>query len=99
MRSVAINVFALATLVFAAGAAFGQSFEIGPGGVRVYEDRPRVYEERPRVYEERPRVYEERGFERRRGGLCAELREACYNKERYGEEGQGNCRRYRRTCG
>ena len=92
MRSVAISLFALATVVFGAAAASAQSFEIGPGGVRVYQDRPRVYEERPRVYEER-------GFERRRGGLCAELRDACYNKDRYGEEGQGNCRRYRQTCG
>ena len=99
MRTVVISLFALSTVVSGSIAASAQSFEIGPGGVRIYQDRPRVYEDRPRVYEERPRVYEERGLERRRGGLCAELRDACYNKERYGEEGQGNCRRYRRTCG
>ena len=30
--------------------------------------------------------------------LCAELRRACLNKEELGEQGEGNCRRYRRTC-
>src|ERR1043165_2430168 len=88
MRAVVISLFALGTVVSGSIAASAQSFEIGPGGVRIYEDRPRVYEDRPRVYEERPRVYEERGLERRRG-LCAELRDACYNKDRYGEGGQG----------
>jgi hypothetical protein len=26
------------------------------------------------------------------------LRAACLNKERLGERGEGNCRRYRQTC-
>ena len=30
---------------------------------------------------------------------CAELRRACLYKEELGEQGQGNCRRYRRMCG
>ena len=89
-----IGLMALGVLVGGLGAATAQSLEVGPGGVRVYPDgRPRVYQER-RVYEERPR-YEERGYGRRGGGLCAELRAAC----EYGERGEGNCRRYRRTCG
>ncbi|MDB5547729.1 MAG: hypothetical protein JWP21_1176 [Tardiphaga sp.] len=84
-------------------AATAQSIQVGPGGVRMYEDRPRVYEERPRVYQER-RVYEDRrghddrprGYDgRRRGGLCRELRRACEN----GPRGEGSCRRYRETCG
>jgi hypothetical protein len=29
---------------------------------------------------------------------CAELRAACLHKEELGEEGQGNCRRYRELC-
>ena len=29
---------------------------------------------------------------------CEELRRACLHKEELGEEGQGNCRRYRETC-
>jgi hypothetical protein len=30
---------------------------------------------------------------------CAELRQACLHKEELGEQGQGNCGRYRRMCG
>jgi hypothetical protein len=36
--------------------------------------------------------------EPRGGGRCAELRRACLNKERLGEQGEGNCRRYRAQC-
>jgi hypothetical protein len=38
------------------------------------------------------------GRERSHGGVCAELRRACLNKGELGEQGEGNCRRYRRTC-
>src|SRR4029453_11956489 len=34
----------------------------------------------------------------RRGVDCGELRYACLNKERLGEQGEGNCRRYRELC-
>lgn len=34
----------------------------------------------------------------RGGGQCEELRLACENKNRLGEQGEGNCRRYRETC-
>ena len=30
---------------------------------------------------------------------CERLRRACVNKEERGEEGEGNCRRYRAQCG
>ena len=30
---------------------------------------------------------------------CRELRKSCLNKEELGEQGQGNCQRYRRMCG
>ena len=33
-----------------------------------------------------------------RQGDCEELRLACLHKEELGEEGEGNCRRYRETC-
>jgi hypothetical protein len=33
------------------------------------------------------------------GGECRELRQACIHKEELGEQGQGNCERYRRRCG
>jgi hypothetical protein len=29
---------------------------------------------------------------------CEELRRACLHKEELGEEGEGNCRRYRESC-
>jgi hypothetical protein len=32
------------------------------------------------------------------GGRCRELRWACTHKEQLGEEGMGNCRRYRENC-
>ena len=32
------------------------------------------------------------------GGRCAELRQACLHKEQLGEQGMGNCQRYRATC-
>ena len=31
-------------------------------------------------------------------GRCAELRQACVHKGQLGEEGMGNCRRYREMC-
>jgi hypothetical protein len=31
-------------------------------------------------------------------GMCEELRQACMQKERLGERGEGNCRRYREIC-
>ena len=34
-----------------------------------------------------------------RGRYCDRLRRACEFKEERGEEGMGNCRRYRRECG
>ena len=32
------------------------------------------------------------------GGQCRELRQACLHKEELGEQGMGNCRRYREIC-
>ena len=31
-------------------------------------------------------------------GQCWQLRQACLHKEELGEEGMGNCRRYRELC-
>ena len=36
--------------------------------------------------------------DRVRQGDCEDLRLACLHKEELGEEGEGNCRRYRETC-
>ena len=35
---------------------------------------------------------------RAEAGRCQELRLACENKDRLGERGEGNCRRYRQAC-
>jgi hypothetical protein len=32
------------------------------------------------------------------GGRCAELRQACMHKGQLGEQGMGNCQRYRAMC-
>jgi len=63
-----------------------QGIEFGPGGVRIGGGE--------RDYG-RERYY---GRDRSHGGGCAELRRACLNKGELGEQGEGNCRRYRRTC-
>ena len=36
--------------------------------------------------------------DRARQGDCEQLRLACLHKDELGEEGEGNCRRYRETC-
>jgi hypothetical protein len=33
-----------------------------------------------------------------RGGQCEELRAACESKRQLGEQGEGNCQRYRQMC-
>jgi hypothetical protein len=42
------------------------------------------------------------GNDHRREGAsqaeCEELRSACLHKDELGEQGEGNCRRYRETC-
>jgi hypothetical protein len=48
-----------------------QTFEFGPGGLRVTPHG---------------------------GAECRELRAACMHKEELGENGMGNCRRYRELC-
>jgi hypothetical protein len=46
------------------------------------------------------RVHPEYGHHRHYGYApdCRELRAACMHKEELGEEGQGNCQRYRALC-
>jgi hypothetical protein len=41
--------------------------------------------------------YHHRGYGADRGE-CRELRQACLHKEELGEQGLGNCRRYREVC-
>jgi hypothetical protein len=75
MRKFALATAAVVALSFFPGSAFSETFEIGPGGVRIDDGRGA-----------------------RGGGQCEELRLACENKNRLGEQGEGNCRRYRETC-
>jgi hypothetical protein len=39
-----------------------------------------------------------RAYDGRGGGQCEQLRRACENKDALGEQGEGNCRRYRESC-
>jgi hypothetical protein len=57
----------------------------------------------PRYNELRSRYMERcasgpRAQNRRGGGQCEELRLACENRRQLGEQGEGNCRRYREVC-
>jgi hypothetical protein len=84
MKMISAAAISLAVVLSSGGGFYSSdaqaqpSIQIGPGGVRVEDERDR------------------RG--RRRMGMCEELREACLNKDRLGEQGEGNCRRYRQTC-
>jgi len=68
-------------------SAFAQAVEFEPAGVRVY---PHQYPDEYRYN----RRHEYRGDR----GECRELRLACVHKEELGEQGLGNCRRYREVC-
>ncbi|WP_407523632.1 hypothetical protein [Methylobacterium oryzisoli] len=83
MRKIVFAAAATGALLVMNAPSFAQGIRIGPGGVEVDDGRG----------------YREEREERRYRCMCAELRDACRNKDVYGEEGQGNCRRYRRTCG
>jgi hypothetical protein len=39
-----------------------------------------------------------RFYNRYEGGRCGELRQACLHKGELGEQGMGNCQRYRAMC-
>jgi hypothetical protein len=83
MRSYALAI-ATAALFALPPSAFSQGVEFGPGGIRIDPGYHGYYHGRS--------VY------RRGGGECRELRLACTHKEELGEQGQGNCRRYRQVC-
>jgi hypothetical protein len=75
---------AVAALFALPMSAFSQDVEIGPGGVQINPGYG----------------YHHGYYHRHRGyGQCEELRAACMHKEELGEQGQGNCQRYRQMCG
>jgi hypothetical protein len=82
MRTYALAI-ATAALFTIPTSAFSQGVEFGPGGIRINPGYHDYYHGRSAY---------------RRGGECRELRLACLRKEELGEEGQGNCRRYREVC-
>ncbi|MGC1862801.1 MAG: hypothetical protein WA733_17230 [Methylocystis sp.] len=73
----------VAALFSSVGYAAALDIDVGPGGVRVDPGR------RHHGY------YEGRSASDSR---CGELRRACMHKGELGEEGGGNCRRYRDMC-
>lgn len=83
MRKMLLATMALGGLVIQDAPSFAQGFRFGPGGVDIDDGRG----------------FREEREERRYRRMCRELRDACENRDLYREEGQGNCRRYRRTCG
>ena len=89
MRSFALGMVAVVTLLAVPATSFAQGISVGPGGVRIDDGRDRN--------RGRGEYYEERRAGPPRG-MCRELRRACMNREELGEQGAGNCRRYRRMC-
>ena len=83
MRKLVIAAASVGALLAVGGPSLAQGIRIGPGGVEIDDGRG----------------YREERDERRYRRMCRELRDRCENKDIYGEEGQGNCRRYRRMCG
>jgi hypothetical protein len=67
----------------AAGAIIGSAIANSPPG---YHPPP------PAAYYGPPPAYAYAG------GQCWQLRRACLHREELGEEGMGNCRRYRELC-
>jgi hypothetical protein len=88
MRTYALAI-AFAAALFYPVPSSAQGIEIGPGGVHVDHDRNR---NRNR---DRDRNRDREGTRQD----CKELRRACLHKDELGEQGEGNCQRYRETCG
>jgi hypothetical protein len=84
MRTYALAILTVALFVLPTVAFSQVGVEIGPGGVYV-GPRYRHYDDGYRQ-------------ERYGGARCRELRQACLHKEELGEQGMGNCRRYRELC-
>ena len=76
---------AIALMALFAAPGFSQDVEFGPGGVRI---EPGFHEHHEGRHE---------GWSM--ASHCRELRAACMHKEELGEQGQGNCHRYREVCG
>src|SRR5829696_5806738 len=109
MARLKITIAAAMGLFLLPASGFGQTFEIGPGGVRIggggggghCEELRRACEMKDRLGERGEgncRRYRETCQRRVSRDVCRDLREACLRKDELGEQGEGNCRCYRRTC-
>jgi hypothetical protein len=92
MRTYVLAILTAALFVLPTSAFSQADFEVGPGGVYVGPRYHRHYDD----YDGGQYGYQ-RG-NRYGGGQCRELRQACLHKEELGEQGMGNCRRYRELC-
>jgi hypothetical protein len=90
MRAYVLVILAAISFVLPTVAFSQVGVEIGPGGVYV---GPRY-----RHYDDGYRGDRYGGDRYGGGGRCRELRQACLHKEELGEQGMGNCRRYRELC-
>ena len=86
MRAYVLAVLTAVFFVLPTSAFSQVDVEVGPGGVYV-GPRHRGYDD----------GYH-RGDRYGGGARCRELRQACLHKEELGEQGMGNCRRYRELC-
>ena len=84
-----ILAIAIAALFAIPTTAFSESINVGHGGVRI---GPPSYGHH-RLYNRYEGLYDRYESER-----CRELRPACMHKEELGEQGMGNCRRFRELC-
>ena len=81
-----ILAIAIAALFAIPTTAFSES--INDGGVRIGHSY-----HHHRLYNRYEGLYD-----RYESGRCRELRPACMHKEELGEQGMGNCRRFRELC-
>jgi len=88
MRAYVLAVATAALFALPTSVAFSQvDVEVGPEGFYVGPGYHRDYD---------GGYY--RGDRHYGGGQCRELRLACLHKEELGEQGMGNCQRYRELC-
>jgi hypothetical protein len=94
MRTYILAILTAALFVLPTSAFSQVDLEVGPGGVYV---GPRYHQRHYDDYDGGGQ-YGYRHGNRYGGGQCRELRQACLHKEELGEQGMGNCRRYRELC-
>ena len=95
--AIALAVLPMTGSASLAGTELSSQIQVGPDGVRIGDGHRRYESSRAREHR-RSDSRRSEGRSEGRGARCAELRRACNNKDRLGEQGEGNCRRYRANC-